>query len=82
MDNYKIKINIELAKCDDVESNEPLNHEGGGFSMVIGENDAVRIDKCENAVLRTVWPAIRGALSSHLSEVSKKKLLRNPVQEK
>ncbi len=82
MANYKIKVKVELVKCDDAESQEPMNHEDGSFSMVIGESDAVSIDKCENALLRTAWPTIRGSLSSHLSEISKKKLLKTPIQEK
>ncbi len=82
MGNFKIKVKVEMVECDDAESKEPMNHEDGSFSMVIDENDAVSIDKCENAVLRTAWPTIRGALSSHLSETSKKKLLKTPVHEK
>ncbi len=77
MGNYKIKVNVELVECDDAESNEPTNHEDGSFSMVIDENEAVSIDKCENAVLRTAWPTIRKALSGHLSETSKKKTIEN-----
>ncbi len=82
MGNFKIKVKVEMVECDDVESSEPTNHDDGSFSMIIDENDAVSIDKCENAVLRTAWPTIRKALSSHLSETSKKKLLRIPNQEK
>ncbi len=82
MGNFRIKVKVEMVECDDAESNEPMNHENGSFSMVIDENEAVSIDKCENAVLRTAWPTIRGALSNHLSEISKKKLLKTPIQEK
>ncbi len=82
MRNYKIKVKVEMVECDDAESNEPKNYEDGSFSMVIDENDALSIDKCENAVLRTAWPTIREALSCHLSKTSKKKLLKTPNQEK
>ncbi len=75
MGNYKIEVKVKLVECEDAETSEPMDQGGGDFSMVIGEEDAVSIDRCENALLETVWPSIRGALSSHLSEISKKKTL-------
>jgi hypothetical protein len=41
--------------------------------MLLTEADACSIDKSEQAVLGTCWPAMRDALAQHLSTVSKKK---------
>ena len=73
MGTYKIKVNIELVECKEMEEEGDLiKNKNGGFSMTISEQDAVSIDKCESAVLKTAYPSIREALSDHLSEISKK----------
>jgi len=75
MGNYKIKVNVELVECD--ASEHDLQKEmDGNFTMTISEADAISIDNCESSVLRTAHPAIREAISRHLSEISKKKLLK------
>ncbi|MCP4142996.1 MAG: hypothetical protein GY755_22355 [Chloroflexi bacterium] len=82
MSNVKIKINIELVECDDnIESHDPKKEANGDFSMIVTENDSASIDKCESAMMRTVYPAVRVALSDHFAAVSKKKLLKLPNQE-
>ena len=50
----------------------------GSFTMTISETDAISIDNCETAALRTSYEAIRDALSEHLSEASKKKPSKKP----
>mgnify|MGYP003564887081 CR=1 FL=1 len=50
----------------------------GNYTMTITENDSIDIDKCESAMMKTVYPTIREALSRHFTAVSKKKLLRKP----
>lgn len=83
MGKYKVKINIELIECDDdVREHGPLKEKNGGFTMTISEQDAMSIDKCEQSVLLAAHPTIRDAISKHLSEVSKKRLLKKPEQEK
>lgn len=83
MGTYKIKVKVELVECKGMEKESDLiKHENGSFSMTISEQDAVSIDKCENAVLRTAHPSIREALSKHLSGISKKKHLKKPNREK
>ena len=81
MGNYKIKVNVELVECDASEHNLQKEMDGN-FTMTISEADAINIDNCENSVLRTVHPAIREAISRHLSEISKKKLLKKQSQSK
>jgi len=73
MGNYKIRVKVEFVECDDPEHNSPLKQNDGSFEMSIDEADAISIDNCEKAVLRTSHEAIRDALSEHLSQASKKK---------
>ncbi len=63
-------------ECDDQETENPVKQNNGTLNMIISENDAISIDNCENALLRTAHPAIRDAISKHLSDISKKKLLK------
>ena len=77
MSKYKIKVNVELIECDESEPNNvPTRQKDGSFTMTINEQDAISIDKCESSVLQTAYPMIRDAVSKHLTEVSKKKLLK------
>ena len=73
MGNYKIRVKVEFIECDDPEQNSPMQQNDGSFEMSIDEADAISIDNCEAAVMRTSHEAIRAALSGHLSEASKKK---------
>jgi hypothetical protein len=45
----------------------------GEFELVLDEKQAISIDDCEQALLRTNYPAVRAALAEHLSAMSKKK---------
>ena len=72
MGKYKIKVKVELVECNEAEEHGPLEQEDGSFTMTISEQNAVSIDHCEKAVLRTAHPTIREAISKHLSEISKK----------
>jgi hypothetical protein len=49
-----------------------IQTEAGQFELVISEEQAMSIDECEQALLRTNYPAIRGAIAKHLTELSKK----------
>ena len=73
MTQYKVKISVELVECNETVSDIPIEQRDGSFSMVISEKDAVNIDKCEKAILKTAYPTIRSALSEHLTGVSQKK---------
>ena len=77
MGKYKVKVNIELIECEeDVREHGPLKEKNGGFTMTISEQDAASIDKCEQSVLLAAHPAIRDAISRHLTEISKKKAFK------
>ena len=82
MGKYKIKVKVELVECTEAKKHDPSKQEDGSFTMTISGQDAVSIDNCEKAVLRTAYPAIREAISKHLSEISKKKLLKEQDQKK
>ena len=75
---YRVRtqIVVEEIDVDDAlaETDGEVRQVGDGeFEMVLSEVDACSIDKSEQAVLGTTWPAMRAALSQHLSAVSKKK---------
>ena len=78
MGNYKIRVKVEFVECDDPQQNSPMRQNDGSFEMSINEADAISIDNCETAVLRTSQEAIRAAVSEHLSQASKKKPSKKP----
>lgn len=78
MGGYKIKVKVEVVECSGAQETGTLQLEDGNHSLIISESDAMSIDKCENALLRTAHPAIREAISSHLSSISKKKRQSRP----
>jgi hypothetical protein len=79
MNAYKIRVQIEMIPCDDAPTSTPIKEQDGSLSLVLSEADAISIDACEAALLRTTYPTLRETLSTHLSELSKKKPLNiNP----
>jgi hypothetical protein len=77
MGTYKIEVSVKLVKCNDDEKEQDLTEQpDGSFVMKISEKDAISIDHCEKSVLHTAYPAIREAVSRHLTEISKKKSSR------
>jgi hypothetical protein len=71
--NYKIKVKVEIVESDQEPTESHSETDEGQFEIVINEAQALSIDDCEQAILRTNYPAIRAALTKHLSEMSKKK---------
>ncbi len=67
--NYKIKVNIEIVECNDETQLEPHQQKEGQFEFVISEEPGCNIDKCEQALLQANYPALREALSAHLTQV-------------
>jgi len=56
-----------------VTANECVEQrEDGSFSLVLGEQDEFNIDRLENALLQTSYPALRAGLSEHLGQAVKK----------
>jgi len=71
--NYKIKVNVEIIESDQEAEDDLIQTEAGQFELVISEEQAFSIDACEQALLRTNYPALRAALVNHLTALSKKK---------
>jgi hypothetical protein len=69
------KIVVEEVDCSDAEVTGSTVHQGadGGFEMHLSDDEATSIDKSEQAILQTAWPAMREALAQHMAAVSKKK---------
>lgn len=70
--SYKIKVKVEIVESDEEATGSHIETDDGQFEIVVNEAQALSIDDCEQALLRTNYPAIRSALAKHLSEVSKK----------
>lgn len=72
MKNYKIRVNIEMVECEEAETEAPIIGSNGQVEFVMSGADEGNIDRCEQALLQTVHPAVREALGRHLSAFSKK----------
>ena len=64
MGQYRVEVRVRVLQCNETEEN-PTRLENDSFGIVISEADAESIDRCENAVSRTAYPAMREALSKH-----------------
>jgi hypothetical protein len=75
--SHRIKVKVEIVECEGVGPDEakPERLGDGEFELLIDESIAGSIDDCEQALLLTNYPALRDALSKHLAEWSKKRLL-------
>ncbi len=71
MPNYAITIQIDMSKTDSEVTTGATQSADGHFRIVISGASAQSIDQCEQALLAVNYPAIREALSRHLSEVSR-----------
>ncbi len=79
MPNYEIKIQVDIraTEQDVTPGATPLTD--GSFRLVIGGESGQSIDQCERALFAVNYPAIREALSRHLSEVSRQEAARGRV---
>jgi hypothetical protein len=71
MPNYEIKIQVDISATDQDVTPDAMPSRHGSFRIVIGGESGRSIGQCEHALLAVNYPAIREALSRHLSEVSK-----------
>jgi len=72
MKRHKIIVKVEIVECEEEEQGKPVKKSDGEFELIMNEKQSVSIDDCEELLLRANYPAIRDALSKHLSEISKK----------
>jgi len=68
-------MKVESVSWTESATHEPVERDDGSVEITIAEPDAINIDKCERALLQTAYPTLREALSTHFSEMSKKKPL-------
>lgn len=71
MSNYEIKIQVDISATEQDVTPDATPSDDGSFRLVIGRESGQSIDQCEHALLAVNYPAIREALSRHLSEVSR-----------
>ncbi len=73
MSQYEIRVEIKIQECEGSMDTNPVEQADGSFRLVMPDKTASSIDDCEQALLRTNCAAVRQALSTHLSTLSKKK---------
>ena len=75
MRNIKVSINAGLRETEEpVTENDSVERiDDGTFRLVLDRQAEFNIDRLENALLQTSYPALRKALSDHLERASKKK---------
>jgi hypothetical protein len=72
METFTVRVTVEITPSTDAMTTTPQPQADGSFQITIPAPDALSIDHCEQALLRTAYPAFRTALSTHLSAMSKK----------
>jgi hypothetical protein len=73
MSQYEIIVEIKIQECDGSVAPNPVEQADGSFRLVMADKTASSIDDCEQALLRTNLAAVRQAVATHLSTLSKKK---------
>jgi hypothetical protein len=75
MRNIIVSINVGFRETEDpATANDGVERmDDGSFRMVLDPQAEFNIDRLENALLHTSYPALRQALSDHLERASKKK---------
>ena len=71
MPNYEINIQVDIRATEQDVTQSATPSADGSFRLVIGGASGRSIDQCEQALLAVNYPAIREALSRHLSELSR-----------
>ena len=71
MSNYEIQLHIQIRPTDDDVTEEAQQDGNGRFRTVVSGATGQSIDACEQALLGLKYPALREALSRHLSEVTR-----------
>ena len=75
MRNVIVSINVSLRDTEELatENDGVERMDDGSFRVVLDPQAEFNIDRLENALLQTSYPALRKALSDHLDRASKKK---------
>lgn len=75
VNNYKVKVRVEIAACGDDIDDAPTQSGVGAFEYVISAEQASNIDVCEQGLLQTNYAALRDAFARHLEAVSQQYVL-------
>jgi len=73
---YRVRTQVVIEEVDSDQAaagSEVRQGTDGSFERMLSEEEGTSIDKSEQAILSTCWPAMRNALTEHLHAVSKKK---------
>ncbi len=81
MQNYEIIVKIESKKNKKSSTSTAIREKDGSVRIIISEEEAIKIDEYEKALLETSYAAMREAIGDHFTEVSKEKALENGVIE-
>lgn len=73
---YKVQVEIKIVETSDSSVESALDMMDSDAVRFISTKDGETIDGIERAVVDTSYDAMRKALSKHLSELSKKKVLK------
>ena len=73
--NYKVKVHVEIAACEDDVGDAPTQSGVGAFEYIISAEQAHSIDVCEERLLQTNYAALRDAFAYHLEAVSQQYVL-------
>lgn len=79
MSNYEIKIQVDIRATDQEVTQDVTPSVDGSFRIVMDRESGQSIDQCEQALLAVNYPAMRAALSRHLSEVSRQEAARGGI---
>lgn len=77
--NYAIQIQVHIRKTDDDITEEVYQAGDSDFRTVVSSASGQSIDACAQALLAVNYPALRDALSRHLSEVSHEEAARGRI---
>jgi len=81
MRNITVSINVRFSETEDPVTGKDgvESMDDGSFRLVLDHRAEFDIDRLENALLQTSYPALRKALSDHLEQASKKKPVKNSI---
>lgn len=82
MEYKRVRVRVEFEECSgspETKKSEPTKVSDGCFEIDFDRTLELNIDTNEQAVLAASYPAIRDALASELSRVSKKRSKRQDV---
>ncbi len=79
MPNYEIKIQVDIRTTEQEVTQDVTPSADGSFRIVMDRASGESIDQCEQALFAVNYPALREALSRHLSEVSRQEAARGGI---